>query len=309
MPHSLKMEFGFFPENLDLAHGPVTISTLPDFSSSKNKVEADSNIRKGWIYPGNVETMRLGVGIRSEPYPHRIFGLPKTHAIEHTNPNQDSEQLLKFHIWVLSFFVGMRLTSEKAGFLDTTPIKKGKLVDFVVIGKLDRAIEFAEKFWTDNISCLKQTVRLSAAIHSLFLSQNPRALRFEQFQYVYMALDACFAMLRQKHKNGCNPNHAKRLSWMCEKLDVSIPTWAAIDDEQAKKTEVSGLRNDAFHEALFAGEPFGFAIDGTESSQNLVLEMRNLTCRILAGILGVSDTQFLKSAVNNRQLHGVRLSS
>ncbi len=76
MPHSLKMEFGFFPENLDLAHGPVTVSTLPDFSSSKNKVLADSNIRGGWIYPGNVETMGLG-GIRSEPYPHRISGYPK----------------------------------------------------------------------------------------------------------------------------------------------------------------------------------------------------------------------------------------
>ncbi|MBA3967743.1 MAG: hypothetical protein H0X47_18570 [Nitrospirales bacterium] len=203
----------------------------------------------------------------------------------------------------------MRLTSEEAGFLDTTPIKEGKLVDFVVIGQLDRAVEFAEKFWTDNISCPKQTARLSAAIHSLFLSLNPQALRFEQFQYVYMALEACFAMLRQKHKNGCNTNHAQRLSWMCEKLAVSIPTWAAIDVEQAKKTEVSGLRNDAFHEALFAGEPFGFAIEGAGSSQNLVLEMQNLTCRILAGILGVSDKEYLKAAVNNRQTHRVRVSS
>lgn len=300
------MEFGFFPENLDLAHGPVTVSTLPDFSSFKNKVLANLNIRDEWIYPGNVVTMGLG-GIRTEPYPHRIFGLPKTHAIEHANANHDSEQLLKFHIWVLSFFVGMRLTSEKAGFLDTTPIKEGKLVDFIVIGQLDRAVGFAEKFWTDNISCPKQTARLTAAIHSLFLSQNPQALRFEQFQYVYMALDACFAMLNQKHKNGCKPNHAKRLSWMCEKFEVPIPTWA--NDKQAMETEVSGIRNDAFHEALFDGEPFGFAIDGAGSSQNLVLEMQNLTCRILAGILGVSDTQYLTSAVNNRQLHGVRLIS
>jgi hypothetical protein len=301
------MEFGFFPENLDLAHGQVTVSTLPDFSSSKNKVQADSNIRDGWIYPGNAETRLLGGGIRSEPYAYRIFGLPKTHAIEHANA--DGEQHLKFHIWALSFFVGMRLTSEEAGFLDTTPIKKGALVDFVVIDKLDRTVELAEKIWINNITCPEQIKRISAAIHSLFLSHNRQALRFEQFQYVYMALEACFAMLWQKHKNGDKPNHAKRLSWMCEKLDISIPTWAAVDDEQAKKTEVSGLRNDAFHEALFAGEPFGFAIDGAGSSQNLVLEMQNLTCRILVGLLGVTDTQYLKSAVNDRQIKGVRLSS
>ena len=170
------------------------------------------------------------------------------------------------------------MTSEEAGFLDTTPIKKGVLVDFVVIDKLDRAVEHAEKIWINNRTFPEQIKRISAAIHSLFLSQNRQALRFEQFQYVYMALDACFAMLWQKHKNGVKPHHAKRLSWMCEKLDVSIPTWAAVDDGQAKKTEVSGLRNDAFHEALFAGEPFGFAIDGAGSKQNLVLEMQNLTC-------------------------------
>lgn len=307
MSHSLKMEFGFFPEYLDLAHGPVTVSTLPDFSSSKDGIETHPNLRDGWIYPGNAETKLLGGGIRTEPYLKRIFGLPKTHVIEHGNA--DGEQHLKFHIWTLSFFVGLRLTTEEAGFLDTTPIKKGVLVDFVVTDKLDRAIELAEHTWNKNSAFPEQIKRINAAIHSLFLSHSQQALHFEQFQYVYMALDACFAVLWQQNKNGVQPNHSERLSWMCEKLDVSIPTWATVGNKKSKKTEVSELRNAAIHEALFAGEPFGFVIDGVGSQQNLVLEIQNLTCRILAGLLGVSDAQYFKSAIGDRQRKGVRLSS
>lgn len=305
MAQSLKMKFGFFPKKLNLKHGPVTVSTLPDLCDIKKKVEGDPDVRKGWIYPGNKKTSSLGNGIILEPYSCRIFGLPKTHVIEHINA--DGEQHLKFHIWALSFFVGMRLTSEKTGFLDTTPIKKEKLVDFVVLGQLDISLELAEKFWTDNQSSLEQTQRISAAIHSLFLSHNPQSLRFEQFLYVYSALDACFAMLWQKYPNGKKPSHAKRLSWMCKKLSISIPTWA-INGNRASGTEISCLRNNAVHEALFAGEPFGFANDGVGSNQNLVLEMQKLTCRILAGLLGVPDTQYLGSPVNDRQRHGIRLS-
>src|SRR5665811_1637141 len=120
MSNSLKMEFGFLPEKLDLAHGPVTVSTLPDFLSSKNEIEKYTNKQSDWIYHGYAETRCAE---------ERIFSLPKTHVIEHANAA--GEQHLKFHIWALSFFVGMRLTTEENGFLDTTPIKKGVLVDFI----------------------------------------------------------------------------------------------------------------------------------------------------------------------------------
>ena len=59
--------------------------------------------------------------VREHPYASRVFGLPKTHLIEHAEAtNQDH---LDFHLWALSFFVGMRLTATDAGFLDATPLK------------------------------------------------------------------------------------------------------------------------------------------------------------------------------------------
>ena len=86
------------------------------------------------VFPSSDASERGGV--TSEPYSSRVFSLPKTHAIEHSSAEY-SKQLI-FHVWTLSFFKGMRLTTEAAGFLDSTVIKPGVLVDFVPVGQ-DRA--------------------------------------------------------------------------------------------------------------------------------------------------------------------------
>lgn len=65
--------------------------------------------------------------LRQERLPGRVSGLPHAHLIEHATGA--CEDHLDFRIWALSFFVGRRLTPTEAGFLDTTPLKPGKLVD------------------------------------------------------------------------------------------------------------------------------------------------------------------------------------
>ena len=103
----------------------------------------------------------------------RVFGLPKTHVIEHATP--DSDDHLIFHLWVLSFFTGMRLTAKKAGFVDATPLKSGALVDFVPTGKsLEKAVDMAEAFWAANRAEPQRARLFAAAVHALFLGRNPR---------------------------------------------------------------------------------------------------------------------------------------
>ena len=291
----LKLEFGFYPHKLDIIQGPVTISTFADPAKKESEIEECLNVRDEWIYPGNA-------------YPHRVFPLPKTHAIEHSSTN-DPEHL-KFHVWALSFFTGIRLTTEEAGFLDATPIKQFKLVDFVMAFKEIRlAIELAERFWRRNHKNGKQvqTDRFRAAVHALFVSQNPQHLQFEQFIYLYTALDACFRILWETEpENGKEPSHARRIKWMCDRFDIPVPEWADMGANGS--TEVAALRNGAIHEGLFIGQPLGFAMEGGESNRNLTLEMEGLVCRLLAGILEVPDKDYFKSPLNDRQMKGLNLN-
>ena len=104
-----------------------------------------------------------------------MFGLPKTHLIEHAAAT--SEDHLDFHLWALSFFVGMRLTATEAGFLDATPLKPRSLVDFVLLGSsLTRAVELADDFWTTNLAKPRRAQHFEAAVHALFLGHNPKNL-------------------------------------------------------------------------------------------------------------------------------------
>jgi len=299
----MKLDFGYWPERIDIEQGDLLISTLADFDDSVSIVENNENIRANWIYPGNRRTQLLGAGQRIQPYSARVFGLPKTHSTEHKSSN--NAQQLEFHIWALSFFKGMRFTATEAGFLDSTPIKSGKFVDFLLRGNLEDAVELAETFWEANNSNSIQTQRFGAAVHALFMAQNPQHLQFEQFIFLYTALDACFALMWES-ASGRNPSHARRIGWMCNEVGAKIPDWAEAGSNNA--TEISALRNNAIHEALFVGEPLGFSLEGAGGNRNLMLEMQALTCRILAGIIGVPDQTYIQSPVNTRQIMGLRIS-
>ncbi len=303
MVMNMRIEFGYYPDIIEFTRGAISISTLPTLDESNASIQNDQNLRSNWIYPGVARTRYFGVGEADEPFSSRVFGLPKTHSIVHSSA--DDQFHLKFHIWALSFFVGMRLTSEETGFLDTTPIKNGMLVDFVLMGKIEQSIELAENFWLANRTDSRQANRFCAAVHALFMSQNPQHLQFERFIYLYTALDACFGVLWE-NQSGSKPNHAQRIMWMCEENGISTPIWASPN--RNRSTEISALRNNTIHEALFVGEPLGFAIEGQGANRNLTLEMQALTCRNLAAIIGVPDNEYLQSAVNARQKYGLHLS-
>jgi hypothetical protein len=110
-----RLEFGYHPGLLRLHAGPVTVEPLPDLAETVAMVEANEGIENDWIYAPPQEVYVLGHGIRTLPYSSRVFGLAKTHVIEHAAA--DSDDQLTFHLWALSFFTGMRLTATEAGYV------------------------------------------------------------------------------------------------------------------------------------------------------------------------------------------------
>src|SRR5207244_357048 len=151
---------------------------------------------------------------------------------------------------------------------------------------LAKAIELTEAFLTANRTAPERARLFAAAVHAWFLAQNPRHLQFEEFILLYMAFDACFALAKSIHPPKAHVTHAERVTWMCGLFGMATPDWA--DPAAPAGPEVAILRNATLHEALFMGEPLGFALHGVGTNQNLTSEMKVLICRFLVALLGGS---------------------
>lgn len=292
-----RLEFGYFPQPLNLSSGAIRILTLPDLETTVADLKSSQEVEKDWIYAGPQLVHHLGVGVLQRPYSARVFGLPKTHAIVHSAA--EGQDHLHFHLWALSFFTGTRLSSTDAGFVDATPIKRGKLVDFGIQDQgLLEALARADNFWIRHRSSPERARLFKAAVHALFLSQNPQLFQFEEFILLYTAIDACFALAKSIKSPTKKPSsHADRIKWMCCLFEMPIPPWA----DPALGTEVAILRNATMHEALFMGEPLGFAVHGTGTKVNITHEMRGLICRLIVALLGGENSEYVRTSVNTRQ--------
>jgi hypothetical protein len=303
-------EFGYYPVIYNINTERFSIKTLSNFEESVDLIRNDPNTLKDWIYSDTaLQYDLMSKELRPLPYKARIFSLPKTHVLSlHKNNNLDD---LDFVVWCLSFFTGMRLTIHEAGFIDATPVKQGKLVDFVLsYCTLEDVINLALDYIETERDKPRSSKRVIAAIHALFLSQSPQNLAFERFQYVYMALDACFKIIATKSESSQNLTHPKRVEWMCKNFDIPVPTWATITNKQSA---ISNVRNDTIHEALFFDEPLGFSIYGgnqyNANNPNIIMQMQRLVSRLLVSILGKSNTNYVKTSVESRQIEALELNN
>ncbi len=300
MATRLKADFGWFPHEMDFTTGAIAVETLPDLDTKVSDVRESEGVDRDWIYPPPREQHVMGHGVRQLPYASRIFGLPKTHSLAHAAA--DGPEHLEFLVWALSFFTGMRLTTTDAGFVDATPLKPRKMVDFVLSPReYVPALALAEAFWQAHKAVPVRALRWCAAVHNLFIAHYPHALQFEEFIYLCGALDACFALTAELHKPPLRLGHARRLGWMCDLFGMETPEWA---DASSGPATVATLRNATFHEGLFMGAPLGFALHGVGTNQNLTLEMEALVCRLLVALIGDAGSEYVRSPVNTRQMHG-----
>ncbi len=300
MPEAV-VELGWCPEALNLAVGDIAVVPLPEWLERVAMVKASAGVADGWIYAPPQVVQVLGHGSLALPYPSRVFGLPKTHRLSHASA--DCAEHLDFLTWALGFFLGMRLTATEAGFLDATPLSPRTLVDFVLSPReQERALVRAEAFWHANKAYPPRARRWAAAVHALFLSNNPLALQFERFIHLYCAIDACFALAKELH--GAPPSripHAHRVDWLCSLFSMPVPAWAT---PSGNASPVADVRNETLHEALFVGAPLGFSLHDVGISENLIVEMQALTCRLLVALLGHANTGYVRTPVTTRQMQG-----
>lgn len=300
------LSFGFHPNPLEIDTCDIAVRPLSNREAAIVDLRSFAWVEDDWVYAPRQQSRDIMTGVEHErPFPARVFGLPKTHTITHRDA--DGEDHLKFHLWSLSFFTGLRLTATKAGFLDATPIRPGKLVDFVLLGSsLPASVGLAERFWAKNLGAPRQPRRFAAAVHALFLAQYPRALEFEEFLYLYTALDACFALAADMHPPRRRIPHSERTRWLCQQFGMAVPDWA--DSRGPGRAQVADIRNDAVHEALYMGEPLGFALHGIDTNRNLTLELQALICRFLVALIGGASTDYIQSPINTRGIHGLALA-
>lgn len=296
-------EFGYFPHELEETCGPISISTLTDLAVKATEVQTSGTVEDGWVYaPLGLKRDVFNDKTHQMPYPCRVFGMPKTHVLKHDSA--DGLAHLQFLVWCVGFFEGMRLTTSERGFLDATPVRRGTLTDFVLHRRLASAIQLAESFWQLHHGHHRRTKRIEGIIHVLFMSSYPLYLEFERFMYLYTALDGCYALTKDLY-GGKSQNHASRIEWMCQKFDIPVPVWA---QSASSATEVSAVRNDTFHEALFFQEPLGFAVyGGAKSVAGVPLQMHALVCRLIVALLGKPDCAYVKEPVDARQRYSLDL--
>ena len=304
MPVELSLDFGYLPHEMNFVSEDILIATLPRLSDKLIK-DDHSLVDRNWIYAPSAVWISPGGQIIAKPYSRRVFSLPKTHCIRHRNA--DGEEHVRFLIWCLSYFVGMRLTVDEAGFLDSTPNRIGALVDFSCSeSDICRLMQYAEDFWRNSHTRQGSDAKiLSAVINALFISQNPQYLQFEEFQILYSALDACYALA----KSGFGvvaERHSDRITRTCERFGISPPGWV----KRVSPSDMSAVdrRNCLVHEAIFGGEPLGFALNCDPQGRSIELEMQALICRIvMAMITAKSGPSYIYSGVDTRQIYGLGL--
>ncbi len=90
---------------------------------------------------------------------------------------------------------------------------------------------------------------------------------------------------------------------MCSHFKMTTPPWAVVQSGKRGSDEVAALRGETLHEALFMGQPLGFAVHGIGTNQNLTLDMEALVCRLLVALLGASASDYVRSPINTRMTY------
>lgn len=273
------MQLGFLPRSLDVSDRRIAIRCIADWREMLANIVSRGHVRDGWLYlPRN--------GSRAYRYE-----LPTAHEIE-ARASQDEEEL-RFLILVLGFLEGLRLLPAGWGHLHPTAVAVGKCNNFLVKdSEILPCLDLAANFYTANRQS-RNVKRLLSAISLLHWSRI-QPLQFDEFNYLYMALDACWAICADVHPIGKkNPRHHERPSVMSGVLNLSLPP---IFDPSSAVT-VFSIRNDLVHEGLVGDLPIGLTV-----MPNCTLEMLEFVEKLILSLLGVK-AGYLATRGGDRQRH------
>lgn len=271
------MDFGFLKENIYYETEGFQIAPLPDIWERVEGLSSAGLISEGWLYPP-VEEPR---GKHEDPekfpkIPWRAFNLPATHQVNLKN-NCKNREREEFIVNILGFIKGVKLIPSEWCHFYRVQIEPHRSIGFYCTE--NETVEILNKvdqfFHTHKPETQKV---LFGAIH-WFLFSESYYHDFERFDCQYKVLDACYKLCRDIYDlKKCK--HTERPVEMANYFNMPVPNWAKLEGATSK---LSILRNQFYHEALFAGEPIGFNMpDGS-----LIFQLKNFNAKLLLSIIGV----------------------
>lgn len=253
------LNFGFFDSDSVLNCAKFKIYPDNHFDREKIKEQTDD----GWYTSKSIKTRRF-----TAPYNYIIDG------------NFESIAHATYCVWCLSFLSGVRLGTIKNEFIDALCIEKNSLGFVVFPEELIKALNIVYLQFTNEQEKLYLD-RVMSIVNLIFLSQNKYYERRESYMYLYMALDTCFAILRDHSYLDPYIGHLKRAAAIADLYTIKRPI---------ELSNILKYRNDLFHEGLISGKPLGY-----EPVRQNLLFFRNFICKILFCIIGINCTEFIES--------------
>ena len=179
-----------------------------------------------------------------------------------------------------------------------------KLNDFLATdAQVSTTLDVATGFWREHT---REVQKLAfGALHWHLFAQLYEQ-QFERFNAQYMALDACAELARLTHFSGYpgyppkHPPHAMRASVLCSCAGVPKPDWA-MPISPKEGCALAQRRNALAHEAMYGGEPVGFAYP--TDHKRMELELTGLVARIFLRLLGVQN-EYTRSPCSTRSMIG-----
>lgn len=267
-----EIDFGYIVEKDFKLQGlfPVRVNT-PCPKEFLDRLEEDN----GWCYSPSVRGRTFG----QEP--------------NCTMSGVKSEDHGRFMVQCLSFLYGQKLFTLPCEYVDSVRLKRNDLGLFITNKNIENGLIYCNELWNkhsddDKTKFSTLLKRVFGIIHLLFMSISKKSLQFEQFIYIYMALDACF-----KHffdvglipENGKEVSHGQRLKIISELIGIGFSQ--SITEDHFRHT-----RNEVFHEGLYLGEPLGYP---TKDKEKNLLFAQNFLIRVIFVVLGIKATGFLET--------------
>lgn len=296
--------FGFLSELVSLDWVGGRIRPLPEHEEIVRWVQDDAGHHGRYFYPPLAADAPQGVGRKSVPLMPTSFSLPPTHVLCLNSIGSDTEAE-NFFIALFGMLKGLRLQREGWQHFYKCPTKVGTLCDFYASNcAIATTLDLAAEFWQRHTEESTRKLAFGAIHWHLFAKLYKH--EFERFNAQYTALDACWALAVATLKvNAKGKGHAERPRVLAEALGLNTPGWALPISVQKKECSLSQRRNALVHEAMYAGEPLGFAHPVTD--HRMELELQNFVARCLFALLGVQN-EYTRSTVDTRQPSGFDFS-
>jgi len=301
----IEVQFGYLQEQATFDWSAGTISPLDNIASIVERLMADGNAYGDWFYPPLELAPHAPNETKNAPLIQtEIFSLPSTHLLSLKNHDANDE-CANFIIALFGMLKGRRLQRDGFQHFYRVPLASMRGCDFNADKRgITYALEKANEFWLKHSDAEIQKLAFGALHWHLFAQLYRHS--FERFNAQYMALDACH-QLASKTWAGFKParNHANRASELCAQVGVPMPEWAKPHLAGKKTTcAIADCRNELIHEAMYAGQPVGFAI--TNEVQAMEDELILLVARLLLRLLGV-DNSYTRSPCTMKQLLGFNM--